>query len=274
MFTKIISNVRIIFVNIYLGGNKVKEKLKKYKNVFIFVIAIVLVFALTFLVSKYGMPKSFKEISYEKYLELREEKNGNYVYIGEDEGEALSIEAFAKENDIVIYHLNTSDLTKKQLEDVYGEEEQKSVLTSWQDEEVYSYDGNFSKYALTKDFMKNDFIDTDIIGISVDEYVEIIKEDEYNLMFIGSATCGYCTMFKPELQEVLSQYDVNIYYLDLASVASEDMYALYATDSYFTEQQWGTPLTFLYKNGKRLDVISGYVESSVVIETLKTNKVI
>ena len=203
--------------------DNMKEILKKYKNVFIFVIAIVLVFGLTFLISKYGMPKSFKEISYEKYLELKEEQNNDYVYIGEDDKEISTLEVFAKDNNMVIYHLDTSLLTKKQLEEVYGEEEERSILTSWQDEEVYSYEGSFAKYDLTKDFMKNGFIDTDVIEISVDEYVEIIKNDSYNLMFIGSATCGYCTMFKPELKEVLEQYDVNIYYLDLSKVSSEEI---------------------------------------------------
>ena len=254
--------------------NKVKEIVKKYQNIIIIAV-VVLVILGTFLISMYGMPKAFKEVSYEEYLEMVKDGEKMYVYAGSDKDDASVLETFASDKDIVVYHLDTSKLTSEQLEEVYGEDEEKSLLMAWNDEEkVYSYSGDFSGYKLEKDFMKNDFIDSGVITITISDYLEIIKEKEFNLMFIGSATCGYCTMFKPELETVLDSHDVNIYYIDLSTASNEDLNKLYATDSYFTEEQWGTPLTFLYKNGKRIDVINGYVEAATVIQTLKENKVI
>ena len=93
-------------------------------------------------------------------------------------------------------------------------------------------------------------------------------------MFIGSASCGYCTMFKEEISKVQVLYDVNFYYLDLYNVEQDDLKKLYNSDEYFTTEEWGTPLNFLYKDGKKVNVLSGYVESDNLIEFLKNNGVI
>ena len=263
--------VKEVLKNVF---SKTKDFVKKYQNIII-ICLVVLVIVGTFLISMYGMPKAFKEISYEEYVEMVEDGKEVYVYVGNGEDEINTLSTFAEENEFNINYLDSSKLTDDQLKEIYGEEEAKSVFMGWKDkEESYYYDGEFKSYKLQKDMMANDVIDSKVITVTIPEYLEIIKEKEFNLMFIGSATCGYCTMFHPELEKVLESYDVNIYYVDLSTASSEDLNSLYSSDKYFVEEQWGTPLTFLYKNGKRVDVISGYVEAATVVETLKSNKVI
>lgn len=245
--------------------------MKKYKNVIIAVIVIILVFLGTFLISKYCAKKPLEEINYKEYLELKDEKETKYILIS-SEDKKDEVESFAKNQDMTIYYLNIKDLNDDELKNIYGDDEVVNMLVD--NNKKYTFIGDFKEYKLTKDFMDKKIIDRDIITITADDYVNIIKEDKYNLMFIGSATCGYCTMFKPELKSILDEYDVNIYYIDLSKASQNDLATLYATDSYLTTEEWGTPLTFLYKDGKRIDVINGYVPASEVLSVYKKHGVI
>ena len=93
-------------------------------------------------------------------------------------------------------------------------------------------------------------------------------------MFIGSNTCGFCTQFKESINETLKDYNYNVYYLNIGNFSEENVTKLYETDSYFTENAWGTPLNFLYKDGERIDVLSGYVDANELTNFLQENKVI
>ena len=40
------------------------------------------------------------------------------------------------------------------------------------------------------------------------------------------------------------------------------------------EKEWGTPLNLLYKDGKRVKELNGYVDKDELVKFLKENKVI
>ena len=94
-------------------------------------------------------------------------------------------------------------------------------------------------------------------------------------MFIGRETCSYCTQFKESINEAMQDYDFMVYYIDTDTFSDDNEFnELIATDSYMSENEWGTPLNLLYKDGKRVDVLNGYVEASELIEFLKEHKVV
>lgn len=240
--------------------------MNKYLKVAAVVIIIVLVFCLSFFASA---KESVEAISYDEYEKLI--KGEAFIYFGsEDEKEVLK--SFADKNDIEISILNPDELSKSEIK-ASGLKEGNIYLYK-KGEEVYKYSGNISESDLTKDFMEEGLIAKEYISITLDEYLDIIKKDGYHLMFIGSDTCSYCDMFKESINESLKDNSYNVYYLNIQDVPQEQISKLYETDSYFTEEQWGTPLTFLYKDGKRVEVLNGYVETSELNKFLKENKVI
>ncbi len=94
-------------------------------------------------------------------------------------------------------------------------------------------------------------------------------------MFIGRETCGYCTKFKDSIKTAMKDYDFMVYYIDTDTFSGQDEFnELVATDKYMSENQWGTPLNLLYKDGKRIDVLNGFVEAPELVKFLQTNKVI
>ena len=73
--------------------------------------------------------------------------------------------------------------------------------------EIYNEENKTTSLFVYEDGKLTEEKDVSLKEIDVNKYFEIIKEDKYNFIFIGSATCGYCIKFKPELQTILLQKD-------------------------------------------------------------------
>lgn len=234
---------------------------------------VVVIFAVIFISNKFTA-KSFEEISYKEYKE--EIKNSDYyIYVG-DKNNVDTLKDLAKSEDMNMVYLDSSKLNKDQVKDVYGTSSSKSTLMISKDGKTYTYDGDFSSYDLKNFLIDNKIILNTVIEVTLDQYIKLINDDSTKVMFIGSATCSYCTMYAPEIESVASKYDnVKIYYIDLSKITTQEEHSNFiATDTYLNENDWGTPLTILYKNKKHVGEISGYVEQSEVENFLKKYEVI
>lgn len=249
--------------------------IQKNKSTLIFLVVIIIIFAGLIVLSSALSKKYLEEISYEEYVELKKDNKNFMIYIGEKDESYDKLLEVAKTSSAKSYFVDAKKLTKKQKEETLKENNDLFEVYE-KDKETYSYNGDYTSYKFINSLMQNDIIDKKYVEISIAEYLEIIKSKGTHLMFIGSATCGYCTMFKDSVNEALKDYDFEVYYIDLAreDITEEEREALYASDSYFSEEQWGTPLSFLYKDGKRVNVLNGYVETSELVQFLKDNKVI
>ena len=240
--------------------------MNKYVKIVIGILIVVAVFLLAFLVSG---KEAVEVISYKDYMEIKDSEG--FVYYGsKDEEETLK--TFADSAGIEISILDPEDLSKSEAKSVDLKE--GSLYLYENGENVYTYDGKINQYNLVSAFMEEGLIEKTYISIGLDEYLDIIEEDGYHFMFIGSDTCSYCTEFKTSINESLEDYDYNVYYLNLDNLTTEEMNTLYATDDYFTENEWGTPLSFLYHDGERVTELSGYVDTETLVSFLKENKVI
>ena len=240
--------------------------MKKVVKILIPVIIVLVVLALAFFV---GAKQDVEKISYKDYQKIKE--NSGYVYYGSEEN-TNALKSLADQADLEISILDPKDLSESEIK---TENLEEGVIYLYEDGKVvYTYDGNLSDYKLMQSLMNENLIDKTYLTITLDDYLEIIKEDGYHFMFIGSDTCGYCTQFKESINETLKDYNYNVYYLNIGNFSEEDVTKLYETDSYFTENTWGTPLNFLYKDGERIDVLSGYVDANELTNFLQENKVI
>jgi len=240
--------------------------MNKYLKIALVAAIIIGVFLLSFFAKG---KQSVEVIDYKQYQEIKEESG--YVYYG-SKNVLNDLKTFADEENLEISILDPADLSKSEAKAIDLEE---GTIYLYKTGEVeFEYDGKLVSDDLSKAFMDAGLISKEYVSVSLDQYLDTIKKDGYHLMFIGSENCGYCTQFKESINESLEDYSYNVYYLSIDGLSTDEMEKLYATDSYFTEEEWGTPLTFLYKDGKVVDVLNGYVEANELVKFLKENKVI
>ena len=98
------------------------------------------------------------------------------------------------------------------------------------------------------------------------EFDKIKKSKNYSIVVVISNNCSYSEIFKPILEDVIQEYNVNIYYLNIDS----NFYNSVDLDTSVD----GTPTTIIYKNGKVINNIMGYKEKNDLINILKKNGVI
>ena len=225
------------------------------------VLAVVAAFVFASLVTG---KKAVEVITLDDYKQISSKKG--FVYFGKID-EIDNLKEIAKDANIKISVLDSENNKNAELKEGTLYEYKKG-------KEVYSYTGDINSYKFTESLMNAGILEKTYVEVTFDEYKELYKSKGYNFMFIGSETCGWCSKFKEEIKQAKKEYNFNIYYIDLSSLTEEEYNDLLKTDSYLTENEWGTPLNLLYKDGKRVNVLSGYVQKDELIEYLKENKVI
>lgn len=117
----------------------------------------------------------------------------------------------------------------------------------------------------------------DFIDITIDEYLEILKEEDKSIIYVASPTCSYCSMETPILKKIMSQYDLKVYYLNTSGFYdssindyTEDGYK-FINSSEVYEQGYGTPNTIIIQNGEIIDGVYQYVEASSLKDLFERN---
>ena len=234
--------------------------MNKYLKIAIVSVIVIGVFVFALLVTG---KQAVKSIDYDEFAEI---SNGDgFVYYGLKETKT-SLNEIANLADIEIGILDSTEFKSEKLkEDTFYQYENGKV--------VYKYTGDVTAHKFKESLMNEDILRTYKI-VSLDEYKDIIKEKGYHFMFIGSEQCGYCTQFKGSVEESLKNNDYKVYYIDISTLSEDEYNELVKTDEYMSQNEWGTPLNLLYKDGKRIAELNGYVSADELVEFLKENKVI
>lgn len=234
--------------------------MNKYLKIAIVSVIVIGVFVFALLVTG---KQAVKSIDYDEFTEI---SNGDgFVYYGSEETKT-SLKEIANLADIEIGILDSTEFKSEKLkEDTFYKYENGKV--------VYKYTGDINSYKF-KEGLVDEGIFKSYITISLDEYKEVIKKKGYHFMFIGSEQCGYCTQFKDSIKESLKDNNYKVYYIDISTLTQDEYNELVKTDEYMSQNEWGTPLNLLYKDGKRIAELNGYVSSDELVEFLKENKVI
>lgn len=224
--------------------------MKEKNQTIIFIAVAVVVLVVVFILSNVFNRSYVTEITYEEYINLINSDQETYVYVGTNSTSIKTeLNDYGKDKKTNIYYLNPEILTEEEQEEF----ENDSFITIKDNEIVSKHDIKLTE-------------------VTVDEYLKLIKEDGYHFMFIGSATCGYCTLFKESISAFQLFNDFDFYYLDLNNVTEQSDYdKLLSSDEYLEAGEWGTPTSILYKDGKKVDLLSGYVSTQNLEEFLKEN---
>ena len=125
----------------------------------------------------------------------------------------------------------------------------------------------------------------DVYGLKIisayEEYEKILDNDFDNLIVFGREGCHFCEMYQPVLKEVANLYKIEIVYIDMASLSSEDykkvIESALSIPAKCTKNReesdigrgFGTPLSLFVRNKMTYDCIRGYKDKTDLIKDLK-----
>lgn len=107
--------------------------------------------------------------------------------------------------------------------------------------------------------------------VSIDEYLNLIKSSDKQIILIARPTCGYCEKFTPILKQAMEDMNLTINYVNTDNFSSDDWSKFQNSFDYLASDEWGTPLTLIVQNGKIVDKNNGYVELDAIKEFFTKN---
>ncbi len=113
----------------------------------------------------------------------------------------------------------------------------------------------------------------DLNYIDYETYEELLASEDKEVIVIGQTTCGYCVQAKVILNDVASEHEVAINYLDYTKLDSDEKEQFAESLEYFQEE-WGTPIIMIVQNGEIVDMIEQLATEDEYVEFLQENEVI
>lgn len=129
-------------------------------------------------------------------------------------------------------------------------------------------------------FIKSDKTDNYIHEISYSEYLDVLKKNEYSIIILTSPTCSHCNNYKPFVNYVASEYNLNVYDVNLTTITYDEYIELHdkykATKDQYSENVPAipTPATIIVKNGEEVTSILGDIGYNGLVKLLKNYQVI
>ena len=107
--------------------------------------------------------------------------------------------------------------------------------------------------------------------VSIDQYLNLIKSSDKQIILIARPTCGYCEKFTPILKQAMEDMNLTINYVNTDNFSSDDWSKFQNSFDYLASNEWGTPLTLIVQNGEIVDKNNGYVELDAIKEFFTKN---
>ncbi|MBQ8892125.1 MAG: hypothetical protein IJ068_04655 [Bacilli bacterium] len=117
----------------------------------------------------------------------------------------------------------------------------------------------------------------EFVDITVDDYLEKMKESEKSVIYVARPGCSWCQKESPIIKALGAQYDLTIYYLNTDPFwDSENETYTEAGQKFMASAEqykdgWGTPNTIIVQNGEIVDGEFSYVEKSALKDLFKRN---
>lgn len=77
------------------------------------------------------------------------------------------------------------------------------------------------------------------------------------VVVIGQTTCGACIQYKPVLEELITNYDFEMAYVELDKDKNDDVQQL--VNDHLLEAS-ATPTTYVFVDGERVAMVIGYMD--------------
>jgi len=116
----------------------------------------------------------------------------------------------------------------------------------------------------------NHFNKSSLIKLDINDIIEKIENKDSFVLCISSTECSHCASYKPKLDKISKQYDLDIFYIDVNIYSKEELDNL---KNYISIDK-STPVTAFIIDGKETTVgnrIIGNAKLEKIIEKLKIN---
>lgn len=109
-----------------------------------------------------------------------------------------------------------------------------------------------------------------ITELSFEEYQTKIENKDSFILVLAQTTCSHCKVYKKYLNEIIKEYDVDIYLLNVDKITKEEENIL--TSLFTFSDGISTPTTIFVENGietSSYDRIVGSSKHSTIVEKFK-----
>ncbi len=106
--------------------------------------------------------------------------------------------------------------------------------------------------------------------ITYDHLMDMLEQKQSFILFIGSSDCSHCATYEPKLNNVIKEYQVKVYFIDVSKLSDVENSKLNAKISYGN----ATPMTVFIKNGSEensYNRIRGDQDHDVIVSMFKKN---
>ena len=106
-----------------------------------------------------------------------------------------------------------------------------------------------------------------LIELTLDNVVEKLENKEDFILCISRTTCSHCYDYKPKLESVAKEKNIDIYYIDVDKYDEDEFSNIISFDG-------STPTTIFIKNGEESTTanrINGDASKTKIINKLKSN---
>lgn len=155
--------------------------------------------------------------------------------------------------------------TNDDIKDLFSLEDIVETFEDLFEEDYYDYD-----YTYDTQYSVSEFKEINARNI------EIESRDNIIVLWIGRQTCGYCKLYAPVIEEVVDEFDMEAYYIDLGKIIDFETSSPYITDQTAYDiisnlngsGEWygfaaqninGTPLTLIIKDNEVIGGVAGFV---------------
>ena len=235
-----------------------------------------------------GSTKESKEIldNFYKYMKSEEAK---VIYYGSAncsycELETPIMEQIKEDYDMNYLYIDAAKLTSSEQEEIIEKldiEGSTPTVAVVKDDQVVDVNVGYVGGGEMVNFLKeNEVLSEDatykpeenLTFINFEKYKELVGSDSDSIIVIGQTTCSHCIEVKPVLSHIAGNYDIEINYLNLTEMNSDDQTELIESLKnlgYSDADNLGTPLTLIVKDKKISSTIEGSNPPSYFIREFK-----
>jgi predicted bacteriocin transport accessory protein len=103
---------------------------------------------------------------------------------------------------------------------------------------------------------------------STGEWQKALNSSEKQIIYLGRPSCSWCSKFKPGLDNLSEQYNIEYVYVNTDAVSQSELNQVFdALD--IDSKEFGTPYTAIVQNGKKLAEQPGYISEADLFKFLQ-----
>lgn len=104
-----------------------------------------------------------------------------------------------------------------------------------------------------------------------DQFLEAFNREENTLIYLGSSSCGYCSLLTPSLEDMKERYGIDYVYIEVSDINNNYMKKIL---SHLGLSKIGTPYLVIASKGKIVDIQNGLTDYDQLFALLQENKLI